>query len=135
MAQSNQPDKPPNLQIELAKQRNRVAADRTLLAWTRISVSLVGLGFILEEAIKQLYFRLGIDPAITLIPLKIFSLLFVGTGGILIMVAAFDYQGEIKRLQQPEYYYQPRNSLGMIVSAILVAIGISIFVTIFRQSA
>lgn len=133
MAQSNQPDKPPNFQVELAKQRNRVAADRTLLSWIRISVSLIGLGFILEEAIKQLYSRLGIAPTATLIPLKVFSLLFMATGGIFVILAALEYQGEIKRLQQLEYYYQPRKSLGMIVSGILVAIGISIFITLLRQ--
>ena len=133
MAQSNQPDQPPNFQVELAKQRNRIAADRTLLSWIRISVSLIGLGFILEEAITQLYFRLGIDPRMILIPLKVFSLVFIGIGGVLIIVAALDYQGEIKRLQQLEYSYQPRKSLGMIVSGILVAIGISIFLTLLKQ--
>ncbi len=134
MVKSNPSDKSPNLQVELAKERNRVAADRTLLSWIRISVSLIGLGFILEEAIEQLYLWLEIDPTRTLIPLKVFSLLFVSTGGILVVIAAFDYQEEIKRLQQPEYLYQHRKSLGIIVSGILVAIGISICVMILTES-
>ena len=132
MAQSNQSEPPPNFQVELAKERNRIAADRTLLSWIRISVFLISLGFILEEAITQLYSRLEIDPKTTLIPLKTFSLLFIGIGGIFIIVAALDYQEEIKRLQQPEYYYQPRKSIAMIVSAILVAIGLSIFITLLK---
>ena len=81
-----------------------------------------------------MYKYLEIDPANTLIPLKIFSLLFVATGGIFVLIAAWDYKGEIRRLQQEQYYYQPRRSLAMTVSAILVTIGISIFLTLIRQS-
>lgn len=134
MTESKQPDNPPNFQVELAKERNHVAADRTLLSWIRISVSLIGLGFFLEKTIQQLYIRLGINPTVTLIPLELFSFLFIATGVLFVFLAALDYQGEIKRLQQLEYYYQSRKSLGMIVSGILVAIGISIFITILRQS-
>ncbi|MGB5713106.1 MAG: DUF202 domain-containing protein [Waterburya sp.] len=42
MAESNQFSKPPNFQIELAKERNRIAVERTLLSWIRTSVSLIG---------------------------------------------------------------------------------------------
>ena len=50
------------------------------------------------------------------------------------MIAAFDYQGEMNRLQQLEYIYTPRSSLGMKVSGALVIIAISAFLTIWRQA-
>lgn len=34
-----------NLNNELAKERTRATADRTLMAWTRTSFSLIGFGF------------------------------------------------------------------------------------------
>ena len=133
MAQSNQSNQPPNFQVELAKERNRIAADRTLLSWIRISVSFIGIGFGLEEVITQLYYSLEIAPGASIIPVKVFGLLFMAMGGLLIIVAALEYQGEMKRLEQPEYYYTPRKSLGMIVSGILVMASISIFITLWRQ--
>jgi uncharacterized membrane protein YidH (DUF202 family) len=36
---------PHNLANELAKERNRAAAERTLMAWIRTALSLIGFGF------------------------------------------------------------------------------------------
>ena len=134
MAQSDQSNKPPNFQVELAKKRNHLAADRTLLSWIRISVSFIGIGFGLEEVITQLYYSLEIDPGASIIPIRVFGLLFMAMGGSLIILAALEYQGEMKRLQQQEYYYTPRISLGIIVSGTLVMASISLFITLWRQS-
>ena len=40
-------DKPPTVNVanELAKERNREAAERTLMAWIRTALSLIGFGF------------------------------------------------------------------------------------------
>ena len=40
-------DKPlaPNLANELARERNREAAERTLMAWIRTALALIGFGF------------------------------------------------------------------------------------------
>ena len=54
-------------------------------------------------------------------------------GGSLIILAALEYQGEMKRLKQPEYYYTSRTSLGIVVSATLVMASISIFITLWRE--
>src|ERR1700685_4372870 len=35
----------PNIANELAKERNRAAAERTLMAWIRTALSLIGFGF------------------------------------------------------------------------------------------
>ena len=35
----------PNLANELARERNREAAERTLMAWIRTALSLIGFGF------------------------------------------------------------------------------------------
>ena len=40
---------PPVLANELARERNREAADRTLLAWIRTSLAMISLGFGIER--------------------------------------------------------------------------------------
>ncbi|MGB5636714.1 MAG: DUF202 domain-containing protein [Waterburya sp.] len=134
MAESNRFSKSPNFQIELAKERNRIAADRTLLSWIRTSVSLIGIGFAVERIVTKLYLGSKTDQVAPIILVKVFSLLFVGIGTLAVILAALDYQGEIKRLQQPEYDYTPRSSLSIKVAGALVIIAISAFLTIWRQA-
>ena len=43
------PDDPASLTNELARERNREAADRTLLAWIRTSLALISFGFGIER--------------------------------------------------------------------------------------
>lgn len=78
----------------------------------------------------------GVENASVTPPLlvRVFSLLIIGTGTVSIVLAALDYQSEMKRLQQPDYYYTPRKSLGIIVSGTLVIIAIGMFLTIWRQA-
>lgn len=134
MVESNQFSKTPNFQIELAKERNHIAAERTLLSWIRTSVSLIGIGFGVERIVTKLYLGLETVTTAPIILVKVFSLLFVLLGTFAVIVAAFDYQDEMKRLQQLEYTYTPRSSLGMKVSGALVIIAISAFLTIWRQA-
>ena len=37
---------------ELARERNRAAADRTLLAWIRTALSLIGFGFGIDRIVN-----------------------------------------------------------------------------------
>jgi putative membrane protein len=42
-------DSPSSLTNELARERNREAADRTLLAWIRTSLAMISFGFGIER--------------------------------------------------------------------------------------
>ena len=46
---ANLPDNPTSLANELARERNREAVDRTLLAWIRTSLALISFGFGIER--------------------------------------------------------------------------------------
>jgi uncharacterized membrane protein YidH (DUF202 family) len=43
-----------NLTNELAKERNRAAAERTLMAWIRTSLSLISFGFGIDRVVTAL---------------------------------------------------------------------------------
>ena len=125
---------PPNFQTELAKERNHIAANRTLLAWIRTSVALIGVGFGVEQVIARLYE--GNDEQIDLtLFTRLLSLSLVALGIFTVSIAALDYQAEMRRLQQADYIYSPRPALGMMVAGTLAIIALGGFIFIFRTHA
>ncbi|MGB6017597.1 MAG: DUF202 domain-containing protein, partial [Nodosilinea sp.] len=90
---------PPNAQIELAHERNRIAADRSLLSFIRNSVTLISTGVGIDQVIGRLS---PIAPYINEWG-YVLSLVLVGLGVVNLLFAARDHQGEMKRLKQPEY--------------------------------
>jgi putative membrane protein len=114
---------PPNLQAELAKERNHISAERTLLAWIGTSITFIGIGFGVEQVTIQLYQGMERElPMLSLI--KLFTLLLIGLGILTVILAAIDYRGEQWRLCQTDYAYTPRFSLGLMVAGALVVIAI-----------
>lgn len=94
----------PDWQGELARQRNRIAADRTLMAWIRAGLILITVGFGLVRGVQITQPTL----ADRLLPL---GLLCVAMGSGWVAIAARDHWQESQRLTQPTYRYQPRPSL------------------------
>lgn len=115
---------PPDVQAELARERNRLAADRTLLSFIRNSVTLISVGVGIDQVVKNLV------PYARLINAWIFilDLVLVGLGVLNLLLAAQDYRGEIQRLRQPEYHFTSRWSLGGVTGIILCITGLFVFV-------
>ncbi|NJL44839.1 MAG: DUF202 domain-containing protein [Leptolyngbyaceae cyanobacterium SM2_3_12] len=112
---------PPKIdwQAQLARERNRIAADRTLLAWVRTSLILIGIGFGVDQVVQIITTEVGSMPN----PARFSKLLAsysVGLGTLAMIGAIQDYRGEIHRLSQPEYIYQPRQPLGVIVAVAII---------------
>ncbi|MBD0337297.1 MAG: DUF202 domain-containing protein [Cyanobacteria bacterium Co-bin13] len=130
---SSGPD-PVDWQAELARERNRVAAERTLLAWIRASTIFISFGFGIDQGAVALQARFSE----TINPIRLGYLLglaFVGLGTFTVAVAALDHWQEMQRLQQPEYQYTPRRTLGATVAWALLVIGVGAFVSIALKTA
>ncbi|MBD1873336.1 DUF202 domain-containing protein [Nodosilinea sp. FACHB-131] len=111
---------PPQAQDELARDRNRLAADRSLLSFVRNSLTLIGLGLGLEQILAALGAHYG-DHNIDGWAYGL-SLVYVGLGVLSLGLAIADYQAERARLRSPHYQYQPRWSVAE-------ATGLAIFAT------
>jgi putative membrane protein len=112
-----------NPQDELARERNHLAADRSLLSFARTSLTLIGIG-------------VGVDQVVSAIALNgrfidtwayLVSLLLVGLGVLTLALAIRDYQGEMQRLKAPVYLYTPRQALGSLTGLLVLAVGIFAF--------
>jgi putative membrane protein len=55
MTETNPTPQVPNPGTELAKERNRAAEERTLMAWIRTSLSLIGFGVGVERIVAAIY--------------------------------------------------------------------------------
>lgn len=126
---------PPNIQAELAKERNRAAAERTLMAWIRTCLSLIGFGFGIDSivsAIRSLEVGQNINPVRFS---RILGLAFIALGIYAMINAAREHHKELKHIQRDEHYlYIPRRSLGLTVAIALIAIGIFAFLGILVKA-
>lgn len=133
----NSPDHnpPPNIQAELARERNRAAAERTLMAWIRTSLALIGFGFGIDRIIVAIH---GLYPAESIRPVqlsRILGLAYIALGLYAMVVAAIEHQQELRLIQrQGNYFYRPRRSLGLTVAIAMMGIGLFAMISIVAAS-
>ncbi|WP_026736337.1 YidH family protein [Fischerella sp. PCC 9605] len=123
--------KPPNIQAELAKERNRAAAERTLMAWVRTSLALISFGFGIDaivSAIRSFQVAQDINPVRLS---RILGLAFIALGIYAMIAATIQHQQELLHIRrEEEYFYTPRRSLALIVAIALVCIAVFAFIGI-----
>jgi putative membrane protein len=128
------PEKEPyNLTNELARERTRAAADRTLMAWIRTALSLIGFGFGIPTIVKAIdATRLGqhIDPFRFS---TIVGLAFISVGMFGIGAALKEHHETLKCLQSNRYIYKSSNT-AEIVGIALLLIGLLSFVGVLIRA-
>ncbi|MFM9026056.1 MAG: YidH family protein [Planctomycetaceae bacterium] len=128
------PDDTPNnaasLVNELARERNREAADRTLLAWIRTSLAMISLGFAIErlgQAALALDGRMtGYSPEKTR---------FLGAALIVLGIAAtlagmWEHRIVLESVVRQDYRYAERPRIARYMGFGLVGVGIVALVMI-----
>jgi putative membrane protein len=108
-----------NPQDELARERNHLAADRSLLSFVRTSLTLIGIGVGIDQVVS------AIAPGDRFIDIWAYglSLLLVGLGVVTLGLAIYDYRGEMQRLKAPVYRYTPRPTLGGTTGLAVLIVG------------
>ena len=113
-----------NIANELAKERNREAAERTLMAWIRTALSLIGFGFgigKLDDFLQGagLHTRFAV-PHSTLI----FGASFIVVGIVGLLAAIVQHVRIMKRSSRPDFAYNAMRPIAMTVAAMLMLIGV-----------
>ncbi|MDO8943413.1 MAG: DUF202 domain-containing protein, partial [Desulfobacterales bacterium] len=116
-----------NLTNELAKERNRAAYDRTLMAWIRTAISLIGFGFAIAKSYEYIQMD-EMEKAGRFIdqihaPLW-FGMSFIVLGMLCILGGVIQYVKVVKQLQSGRFTYGEPRPLAKIVALILLIIGI-----------
>jgi len=111
---------PYNLNNELAKERTRAAADRTLMAWIRTSLSLIGFGFGIPTIVKTVEAtRVGqhINPHYASVTI---GLSFISIGMFAMAAALKEHRRLLKRIQNDSFLYESSNTAEAVGLALLL---------------
>ncbi|KJH71045.1 YidH family protein [Aliterella atlantica] len=113
---------------ELAKERNRAAAERTLMAWIRTSLSLISFGFGIDRIVTALR---GLGSASEAVGLsRNIGLSFIAIGVLALLLATIGHRQDLRRINRGDFTYNPRISLGLVVAIALMIVGLFAFIGI-----
>lgn len=102
------------------------AAERTLLAWNRTSLALIGFGFVIERA--GLFLAAMAPDALTHNPVFSFWLgqAFIVLGGLTALYASRQFLVVLKTLQPAEFPEGYRARWGLVINILVAVLGFSL---------
>jgi putative membrane protein len=116
--QSDKSGKPLDAGTELAKERTHAAIERTLMAWIRTGLSMIGFGIGIIEFIQKSGGNSILRSS------KVVGLLFLLLGITAVVFAIRDSKLSHERLMNNDFSYNQKPSLGIKVGYALIGIGI-----------
>ena len=109
---------------ELAKERNRAAAERTLMAWIRTCLSLISFGFGLDKIIAAINTsRLG-NHGHAQLSVRLVAVAFVLTGILAMLAATLQHRQMLRRLRREDFVYREEPSIALATAISIALIGI-----------
>jgi len=116
-----------NTTTELAKTRNRAAAERTTLAWIRTALALISFGFGLDKIISAIRDAGGEGNNSQDIGVQLMSMGFIGVGIFTLLIAIRQHKRELIRLRSDSYLYRDGPSLSIATATAVLVIGVLAF--------
>jgi len=131
----SEPQKPFGTTNELAKERNRAAAERTINSWIGNCLGLIGFGVAFDQITQSLRQRFPeINSTLTETVSHAIGVIFISVGIILLAIALIQHRLEIKTIERPDYVLLSVSTLNRIVIVGIVLLGLAVlFSALFLQ--
>ncbi|MGA9756690.1 MAG: DUF202 domain-containing protein [Desulfobaccales bacterium] len=122
-----------NVSNELAKERTRQAADRTLMAWIRTCLSLIGFGFGIAK-FRDILAKAGLGRGPEhLHSTLIFGLSFIALGIFGLLAAVVQHWRILTQIKLGNFQYTGFRPVVMTTALILLLIGLFAFISILLK--
>ena len=109
----------------LARQRNRDAAERTLMAWIRTCLSLISFGFGLDKIVAAINSRPGGSDPQAELSVRLIAVAFILTGVLAMVTATQQHRRNLRRLQREDFTYSEPASIAAATAVMLSLIGLA----------
>ncbi|MFN6337253.1 MAG: YidH family protein [Cyanobacteriota bacterium] len=116
-----------NLTNELAKERNRAAAERTMMAWIRTCLSLISFGFGLDKIINAINRSRFDNSDHAGLSVRLVSIGFVLIGVLAMTAATRQHLRMLKLIRRDDFVYVDQGSITVFTAVSLTVIGIVAF--------
>jgi putative membrane protein len=118
-----------------------MALERTLMAWVRTSVGLIGFGFTIVQFYQRLRDMEGVAPPLRPQAPRYLGLALIGTGVLTLLIATAQYRAIVRYLWSTQYKVlagmeaESSQSIGwqmplMVVAIAVILIGIFAFASV-----
>ena len=115
----------------LALDRTRMASERTLMAWVRTALSMIGFGFTIYKFLQVVQEQSKLPVLRPQAPRNV-GLMLVGIGTFAVIIACIQHWRYVMRLR-PDQPYRPWD-LAFIVACFIGVLGFLIFVSIMLRA-
>src|SRR5499427_2111413 len=109
--------------------RTRMAAERTLMAWLRTAVSMIGFGFTIVQFFERFHEMAGVKAAALPEAPRYLGIMLIASGTLALIIAAWQYHTLVKYLWSEPY--QPitpaRHTMTPTYVASILMVGIGLF--------
>lgn len=126
MSENKKPPKDSDNHLDF--QRTILSEERTLMAWVRTSLSMIGFGFTIYRVFTDLT-KDDVLPGTSNSSPKNFGLLLVLLGTLLLIAASVQHHFIIKELNVPGF--KKRVSLAFIAAVLIIVLGLVMLMGIF----
>ena len=110
---------------ELARERNREAADRTLLAWIRTSLAMISLGFAIERLGQVAHVMDGRLANFSPLKTRIFGSALILLGISATLVGMWEHRHVLASIKEIDYRYADRPAVARWMGVGLVCVGLA----------
>jgi putative membrane protein len=121
----------PKLADVLATERTRMAADRTLMGWTRTALSMISFGFTIYKFLDSIQPKELASQTMRPHAPRAVGLTLLSIGVFSLVIACLQHWQYVKKLKSDQPY-RPWD-LGLVVAGLIGLLGLTMIVSIFYR--